>query len=1299
MVTVSAQPVAGFFPTNLFTVGGLFGTSHEKMTEEAIKELAEEFFGITEPPKTMRKAINGIAAANSNVDDDYGAESAAHFDAENFAGAQVFILRRYWTLRAALESSNADGARVALGEALHTIQDFYSHSNWLEMGNANPHPVVGRAGSVSGGASRDEPTCQDCELGVLCNDCGENLITVKLTSGYFGGQDREKPGDQKCSHGGPFDSTVFPFGFGINKDSIDCNISPHGYLHDAAAEVAKEATKRFIRELRDQITERELKLLFGFGPTLAISIDRTGSMGGVIWGVQNEAIAIVDERLGTAEEPSKYVLNEFSDPTTGPTTVTTDPDVFKAAIMNLRSENGDGGDCPEASMGGMLEALEATDEGGTLIVFTDASAKDGSLADAVSGLAASKNIKVMFALTGTCSPIDPGYISIAAESGGVVLSLAAADGGHATRLGGLLAGSNSVDLLSLDVELTYENRQATVFDVPVDPSLSRITFSVSQRPLGIVRRPDGSRVLRDQPGVVLDEFSGGGFVSVVDPEPGIWTIEECCRGPLSLLVSGESDIDLSSFRFVEPGGRPAHEGFFPIDGRPLANKMYTVAGAMSGDVANVEFLLRGKDGAVLDALTLGQEPGQTPEQFSGQLMLPAERFLVYATGQDVNGFGFQRVLAPAIESQTVQLIAPPRQDAVPGETITYIFDVENFGSETTFDVIAADSHRFVLSVAPQTLTIPSNGTASVAVELLVPESTEPGISDTLIVTVEESLAEGARNFAVVKTIVVDGVSDQCPDDPDKIEPGACGCGVPDSDADGDGVPDCNDGCVDNLEFDNDGDGIGDICDPDDDNDGVVDTADNCTLTANADQTDTELDGIGDVCDPDDDNDGVSDDAPDNCPFTANSDQADFDMDSLGDACDGDVDGDLVDDGLDICPFDPDPGQENTDGDLEGDACDEDDDNDGVLDVDDNCMTLVNGDQTDTDSDHLGDACDADDDGDDIDDIADNCPLAANLDQLDNDTDGVGDVCDTDDDNDGIDDVSDNCPLVENLVQSDNDVDGLGDACDADDDNDGLADAADNCPLHANSDQQDTDGDGWGDACDADDDNDGVSDAADNCQFTANPDQWDFDNDGKGDVCDDDSDGDGVVNGFDNCPNLPNSEQSDLDGDGLGDACDDDLDGDNVPNDGDNCVFTFNPNQTDHEGDGLGDVCDADDDNDGVTDGVDNCGLVPNPDQADFDNDGKGDVCDNDLDGDGALGNDDACQFTPVGALVEPATGCSIPQLCPCEGPRGSSEPWTNHGKYVSCATKAANGFLDQGLIAEEQKGQITSEAAESDCGR
>ena len=44
-----------------------------------------------------------------------------------------------------------------------------------------------------------------------------------------------------------------------------------------------------------------------------------------------------------------------------------------------------------------------------------------------------------------------------------------------------------------------------------------------------------------------------------------------------------------------------------------------------------------------------------------------------------------------------------------------------------------------------------------------------------------------------------GGIDGCPDDPGKTEPGECGCGVPDTDSDGDGTPDCNDDCPDDPE--------------------------------------------------------------------------------------------------------------------------------------------------------------------------------------------------------------------------------------------------------------------------------------------------------------------------------------------------------------------------------------------------------------------------------------------------------------------------------------------------------------------
>ncbi|MCH9687613.1 MAG: choice-of-anchor B family protein [Deltaproteobacteria bacterium] len=87
-----------------------------------------------------------------------------------------------------------------------------------------------------------------------------------------------------------------------------------------------------------------------------------------------------------------------------------------------------------------------------------------------------------------------------------------------------------------------------------------------------------------------------------------------------------------------------------------------------------------------------------------------------------------------------------------------------------------------------------------------------------------------------------------------------GCCDP-SDADGDGVPDCEDICPDDADADQadiDGDGVGDACDI-------------CVADANPDQADSDGDGLGDACDV--------------CPGASNPDQADSDGDGAGDACD------------------------------------------------------------------------------------------------------------------------------------------------------------------------------------------------------------------------------------------------------------------------------------------------------------------------------------------------------------------------------------------------------------------------------
>jgi hypothetical protein len=194
----------------------------------------------------------------------------------------------------------------------------------------------------------------------------------------------------------------------------------------------------------------------------------------------------------------------------------------------------------------------------------------------------------------------------------------------------------------------------------------------------------------------------------------------------------------------------------------------------------------------------------------------------------------------------------------------------------------------------------------------------------------------------------------------------------------------------------------------------------------------------------------------------------------------------------------------------------------------------------------------------------------------------------------------------------------------------------------------------------------------------------------------DGDGDGVPDGEDICPG--GSDHEDADGDDAPDACDvcpldpqNDAEADGICAQLDNCPAVANANQADADSDGIGDACDPDNDNDGVNDMADNCPLTPNPGQADRDGDRAGDACDNDADGDGVLDAADQCLATPTGEVAN-AKGCAITDLCPCDS------EWKNHGAFVSCTAKAAEAFLNGGLITQAEKDTAVAAAGGSRCG-
>ncbi|MBQ1927015.1 MAG: hypothetical protein II180_12955, partial [Proteobacteria bacterium] len=167
------------------------------------------------------------------------------------------------------------------------------------------------------------------------------------------------------------------------------------------------------------------------------------------------------------------------------------------------------------------------------------------------------------------------------------------------------------------------------------------------------------------------------------------------------------------------------------------------------------------------------------------------------------------------------------------------------------------------------------------------------------------------------------IKDQCPDDPDKVIPGICGCGKADTDTDEDGVPDCMDLCPTDAQRVEGCDSIDytsiDLCpdnpdrinpgvcgcdaslqdDEDKDTDGVPNCLDACPENPNK----VEAGICG--CDRDDGASNVLDHDGDGTPNCLDECPDNPNKVKKGSGCDiEDSDFDGLDDNEDACPYNP-----------------------------------------------------------------------------------------------------------------------------------------------------------------------------------------------------------------------------------------------------------------------------------------------------------------------------------------------------------------------------------------------------------
>ncbi len=246
---------------------------------------------------------------------------------------------------------------------------------------------------------------------------------------------------------------------------------------------------------------------------------------------------------------------------------------------------------------------------------------------------------------------DPSYFTVAEGSGGQVFLFDPSEVGESSVLmiGAMKHDETVFRAAGTLAEGVHE------FSIPVDSTIESAMFSISLQCLQVVEivRPSGDELRANDPGVDYHQFQAGRIVTVPKPTPGAWTVRVAGKGMFFLVLLAKTDLSLDSVRFVEPGGRPGHEGLFPIKGSPKRGVAQELEVALSGALRNPAFRLISSSAETIQQLSLQPQEGGSDDEreFLGEVTPRARQFRLAVSGVDTGGFPFQRVHAPLFTAE------------------------------------------------------------------------------------------------------------------------------------------------------------------------------------------------------------------------------------------------------------------------------------------------------------------------------------------------------------------------------------------------------------------------------------------------------------------------------------------------------------------------------------------------------------------------------------------------------------------------------------------------------------------------
>ncbi|TSK22567.1 von Willebrand factor A domain-containing protein 7 [Bagarius yarrelli] len=674
----------------------------------------------------FHEALNQIYMQNGIVDRDYASSNPHHFNNEAFIEGHSLITKGVTSIKANIRSNNLQAARETLGRVLHTLQDFYSHSNWVELGYKNTYI---------------------------------NLIRPDQTINNVAG---------KCSHGGKDDlsSTQTPRG-GISKDE---RLGHNAALHDTAVALATDATLELLEDIRGAVGNKEFLRVMGIARSAVVCfvIDTTGSMAEEIIEAKRLSHQIIDSNKGTQNEPSEYILVPFNDPSFGPLLRTTDAEVMKKEISKLTATGG--GDEPEMCLSGLQLALTGAPSSSSIFIFTDASAKDMHLERTIIALIKSTKSTVYIFMTRRSARslnIEERakfqvYRNLAFASGGQAIEVTKANLPSATDI---ILDTTTSALVTVLHQARHTGGVGN-FSFFLDASLSNVTAYLTGTNLKFsLYSPSGASQPHSVSNGPLATIQAVGNLQRIRinsaNNTGLWQISIQTTGAYTVKVTGQSSISFV-YNFVEEFGGP-HKGFAIIDGLPQkglpVKLLLTITGQKGAEALKIQQV------ALVGAADNNMVNGIIKDIGGGNILVtvdkpPVEEFAVMIKGEDsTTSSYFQRQTTTQMHPSEFFVKAVVDSTMLPGKDFHVPFNVTTNGAGGVFSITAENDKNFPMKYE-KTLTVSSNGSALGTVIVQTPADTTSGTDITLTI-----LAAGPveySNYVVLRLSVLAEVTDFTP---------------------------------------------------------------------------------------------------------------------------------------------------------------------------------------------------------------------------------------------------------------------------------------------------------------------------------------------------------------------------------------------------------------------------------------------------------------------------------------------------------------------------------------------------------